>query len=230
MYATIRSHSPTPTGLDIAVDGARERDYYAQLQQDVSFTIAKEKDKVVIINEIGEGMSKDELKQLGKTLKGKDKELFNAITDSKHHVTIHAIDGTKDSGVYLGASHGSVHTIAFGQTSLLDQPQNKGGMTSSQVVGHETLEGYYESNGDSQVDAHVKTNKFFPGFNSPPVWDQYRLQGGNMVIGLIGNQTTANGINERTTTEFDTPVPLADFKKGKGAPYSGYPIDVKKVP
>src|SRR5882672_7492180 len=236
LYSYVRNNSLTfsaPTGLDINVDGAKEDEYYKELQKDVSFSISKNNGKVIIVNSVGAELTKKELKALGKTLKGAEKQMFNATTDSKNHVTIHAIDGVTDSSVFFGRSdgkHTGSHTIAFGQAALLDGAKNAGGMTAAQLVGHETLEGYYESQGVAFDDAHLQANKSFAGFNQDPVWDTQQQQG-NMVIGLIGNSKIAGtNVTERFTTRFNTPVPKADFAKGKGAPYKGYPVNVEKEP
>jgi len=195
LYAYTRNNPlkfTDPTGLDISVDGARADDYYKRLQQDASFKISNEKGKVIIVDAKGNKLSNKDLKALGKTLSGGDKEIFNAITDTKHHVTIHAIDGATDSSILFGNSdHHGTHTIAFGQAELLDQPQNAGGVTSAQLVGHETLEGYYESTGMSHDDAHVRVNPMFPGFNEFPKFDTSVIQGGTLVIGMIGNTAIA---------------------------------------
>jgi hypothetical protein len=220
-----------PLGLDITVNGSEQDEYAKRLQSDVSFRIDFGKDiKIVIVDTNGKALDKDALKALGKTLKGAEKELFNAITDEKHHVAINAIDGSKDPSVFFGRSNGAEHTIAFGQAALLDQPKNAGGMTSTQLVGHETLEAYYESKGVTLVDAHNYANRFFAGFNADPVYHTQRVQG-NMVLGLIGDSRIAGTrTTERITYEFVTPVPRADFDRGRGVPYRVYPIDVEKKP
>ena len=102
-------------------------------------------------------------------------------------------------------------------------------------MGHETLEGYYESRGEDPNSSHNHANEHFPGFNQAPTWDTARALG-NMVIGIVGNTKIAGtNITERITVDFDTPVPKADFMKKKGAPYKSYPdksypVDVERKP
>lgn len=167
-------------------------------------------------------LDKDALKALGKSLKGGEKEFFKAITDPKHHVTINAIDGTKDSNVFFGRSddkHTGSHTIAFGQAALLDSAKNAGGMTAAQLVGHETLEGYAESKGSSLQDAHDYANRYFGGLDPGLTKGAtYGLQGGN-VVQLTGNFTVHGSKTvERITMQFVTPIPQQDFLKAKGFP------------
>jgi hypothetical protein len=88
------------------------------------------------------------------SLSKSDKAFLAAIDDSKHHVTINAVEGDKDSSVFFGGSHGATHTINFDQTALLDSPKNAGGMTAASLVGHETLEGYQQSIGYSMTEGH----------------------------------------------------------------------------
>src|SRR2546423_3590904 len=212
-----------PTGLDITCDGNRCNDYLDGLRKDVSFKIAYDKNgKVVTEGDINK-------KHLSKS----EKELLKAIGDEKHHVTIHAIDGGKDANVFFGRSddkHTGSHTIAFDQTALLDRAKNAGGMTSAQLIGHETLEGYAESKGNSFEDAHNYANEYFGGLDSDSAKGaSYGVRGGN-VIQLTGNFTVhGTSITERITLQFVTPIPKQDFLKMKGAPYPQFPINVEAV-
>jgi hypothetical protein len=212
-----------PTGLDITCDGKRCNDYLNALQKDASFKIAYDKNgKVVTEGDIDK-----------KNLSKSEKELLKAIDDNKHHVTIHAVDGGKDANVFFGRSddkHTGSHTIAFDQASLLDSPKNAGGLTSAQLVGHETLEGYAESKGNSLEDAHNYANEYFGGLDPGGAQNAtYGVLGGN-VVQLTGNFTVhGSSITERITVQFVTPIPQQDFLKGKGAPYQQYPINVEVV-
>lgn len=207
-----------PLGLDITCDGSRCNDYLGALQKDVSFKVTMDKN-----GKIGTEGDIDK-KHLSKS----EKQLLKAIDDTKHHVTINAIDGGKDSSVFFGASHGASHTIAFDQAALLDSPKNAGGMTSAQLIGHETLEGYAESQGNSLIDAHNYANEFFGGLGAGTLKGAtYGSQNGNVVqltgsFSIYGSSTT-----ERITVQFATPIPQQDFLKGKGAPYPQYPIKVE---
>lgn len=223
-----------PLGLDITVIGSEQDEYARQLQADVSFHVDFGADnKIVIVDSNGNQLDKDALKALGKTLKGADKELFNAITDTKHHVTINAIDAAKEPLVFFGRSdapHTGEHTIAFGQAALLDQPKNSGGYSSSDLVGHETLEAYFESKGASFQDAHSHASDFFGGLDVGAAKNITAQAIGYMVIGFTGDvRVEGRKTVERIKMEYVTPVPKADFLKGKGAPYKGYPTDVEKI-
>jgi hypothetical protein len=164
-----------------------------------------------------------------KGLSKADKALLKAIDDEKHHVTINTVGGDKDASVFFGASHGAAHTINFDQVALLDSAKNAGGVTSAQLVGHETLEGYAESQGSSLLDAHNFANWYFGGINPLPTGATYGVLGGNVYqmtgnFGVHGSSTT-----ERITMHFVTPIPQQDFLKGKGAPYAVYPTNVEVV-
>ena len=147
---------------------------------------------------------------------------------------IHAIDGGKDPDVFFGRSDGNhtgSHTIAFEQTALLGDAKNVGGITSAQVVGHETLEGYAESKGNSAEDAHNYANGFFGGLDRQSTSGTYGLQQpGAMVVHMTGSFSIhGSSTTERITLHFVTPIPQQDFLKGKGAPYAQYPVKVEAV-
>lgn len=209
-----------PTGLDITCDGTRCNDYLANLQKDVSVTLSFDKNGTVVVS------SKTDENGLSK----KDKQFLKAIKDTKHHVMIHAVDGAKDGTIFLGRSdgdHTGSHTIAFGQLSLLDSSKNVGGITPAAVVGHETLEGYAESTGESLDQAHKFANFYSPMGDHTPTWQREYRSGGN-VVGLAGKidfGPVTNTITEHVVFQFSTPVPQADFDKGAGAPYKGFPVE-----
>jgi RHS repeat-associated protein len=209
-----------PTGWDVTCTGNRCNDYLKALQKDASFKVAyDENGKVVTEGDIDK-------KSLSKT----DKALLKAIDDPKHHVKISAIDGEQDSSVFFGASHGASHTIAFDQAALLDSAKNAGGMTSAQLIGHETLEGYAESQGNSLIDAHNYANEFFGGLDIGTLQGAtYGSQNGNVVQLTANFSIHGNSTTERITLQYVTPIPRQDFLKGKGGPYPVYPSDVEAV-
>jgi hypothetical protein len=215
-----------PLGLDIACQGDRCDDYLKALGKDVSFKIGYDKyGKVVTVGDIDK-----------KSLSKSDKAFLGAINDDKHHVTINAIDGsTASNGLFLGSSDGNntgTHTIAFGQAALLDKAANAGGMTSAGLVGHETLEGYWESKTSGGLDAlggghNWAASLGFPGFDSGTTVSA-QAQGG-MVIGFTMDQhIQGTNTNERFGMRFVTPIPQADFLNGKGLPAPAYPVTVEK--
>jgi hypothetical protein len=204
-------------GLDITCTGDRCKDYLSDLQKDVSFKVGYDKDgKVETVGNVDKkGLSKS------------DKAFLKAIDDTKHHVSINAVGGDKDSSVFFGASHGAAHTINFDQTALLNSAQNAGGLTSAGIVGHETLEGYEEAKGGSMSAGHDWAASLgFPGFDKiTPTSAQ--AQGG-FVIGLTGDyHVQGTSINEQIQSRYVTPIPVADFQSGKGLPAPVYPVSAK---
>jgi RHS repeat-associated protein len=207
------------TGLDITCTGDKCANYLTALQKDVSFKIDYDKNgKVETVGDIDK-----------KSLSKSDKAFLSAIDDSKHHVTINAVGGDKDSSVFFGASHGATHTINFDQAALLDSSKNAGGMTSAGLVGHETLEGYDESKGYSMSEGHdYATGLGFPGLDP------------GRITGLFGNAQTGTaygftqqfqvhgtGTTENIRINFATPIPAASVHSGMNA--AGYPVSVEKA-
>src|SRR5208283_691319 len=222
LYAYVRN-SPLSltdaTGLDITCTGDKCANYLTALQKDVSFKIDYDKNgKVETVGDIDK-----------KSLSKSDKAFLSAIDDSKHHVTINAIGGDKDSSVFFGASHGATHTINFDQAALLDSSKNAGGMTSAGLVGHETLEGYDESKGYNMSEGHdYATGLGFPGLDP------------GRITGLFGNAQTGTaygftqqfqvhgtGTTENIRINFVTPIPSASVHSGMNA--AGYPVSVEKA-
>lgn len=206
-----------PTGLDVTCNGNRCSDFLTALQKDVSFKMAISKDgKVATEGDIDQ-------KKLSKS----EKQLLKAIRDTKHHVTITAIDGGRDSSVFFGASHGANHTIAFDQAALLDAAKNAGGMTSAQLVGHETLEGYAESKGETLQDAHDFANGFFPGFDLPTggstgIRTATDLLSIHMLLPIHGT-----GVTENVEFKFNTPIPIQSINNRTAQRTPGVPVDVQ---
>jgi RHS repeat-associated protein len=207
------------TGLNIICGGARCADYLKALQKATSLKLAYGKNgKVVVEGDVDQkGLSKS------------DKAILNAINDNKHTVTINAIGGGKDASVFFGASHGASHTINFDQTSLLDGPKNTGGMTSAGLVGHETLEAYAESKGDSLSEAHdYATGKGFPGLDPGRVTGLYGNAQTGMASGFTQQfQVHGTGTTENISINFVTPIPAASIHSGLNA--AGYPVEVEKA-
>jgi hypothetical protein len=210
-----------PDGLDITCGGDRCDDYLKALSKDVSFNIDYDKDgKVVTVGDIDQ-----------KSLSKSDKAFLNAIDDTKHHVTINAVGGEKDTSTFFGKESGSNHTINFDQAALLDNPKNAGGMTSSGLVGHETLEAYSQSKNNTFDDAHDWAATLgFPGM-TPVGGTPYRA--GGMVLGINGNYKI-QGTNtvERINKRYATPIPQAEYMKNlqnwKPKVYPSYPVSVEK--
>lgn len=208
-----------PTGMEVVVDGDRSKDYMAALQKNVSFKVELS-DKGKVVATVGKDQKLSKM----------DKAILGAINDEKHTVSIHAV--SQDSNVFLGRSDGAhkgEHTIAFDQANLLDQPKNAGGMTSAQLVGHETMEGYYESQGSSFERAHNGANQLFPGFSNRQ--DLGLLGKNGMVMGISFTlQIQGTNINEKFKAIFANPFPQADLGTPRQPPgQNAVPIDIEVV-
>ena len=196
-------------GLDITCAGERCDDYLKSLQESASFKISYKDGKVVTEGKVDK-------KGLTKT----EKELLAAIDDKKHHVTINAIGGGTDPNVFFGSSdgdHTGTHTIAFDQGAVLDKA-GASGLTTSGLVGHETLEGYYESKGSSLADAHHASAQLFPGLDPIPALAPTARVVNGMVTQFTSDWfATGTPVIHTITLKLVTPVPQADFLSGKGA-------------
>jgi RHS repeat-associated protein len=223
-----------PSGLDIEVTGTEQEAYRKRLQQDVSFTVQlnSKTNKVEIVGANGNVLDKNALKALGKTLKGGEKELFNAITDTKNHVTVDTV--RKDSGVFFGRfDGGGKNTIDFGDVDLLDNTKNAGGLSAGQVVGHETLEAYSASKGKGLIDAHAFANQFFGGLGAPippgtPVFDATNTH----LTGVIVDFPVVSkpGVTARVTQQFVTPIPVAAIPTTQAGSQAVHVVNVEKKP
>ncbi len=206
-----------PTGLDVTLSGTQQSEYEKRLngRKGAAFQVKVENNSVVIVDGKGNALGKEGLKALGKQLKGGEKQLFNAITDTKNHVSIDTGDGKPNSDVFFGAFGGNgKQTIDFSDMEKLDAPSNNGGPSASQLVAHETLEGYYASQvggGEAMFDAsHAFANHYFGGLVPPNTvggrfgykrdltnavgeWSDYKVH---------GSKTTV-----RITMMYETPIP-----------------------
>lgn len=227
-----------PTGLDIEVTGTEQEAYRKRLQQKVSFQtqINSKTNKVEIVDANGNVLDKKQLKALGKTLKGGEKELFKAITDTKHHVTIDTTrsDPNVDFGRFIG---GGTNRVDAADLDLLDTWGNFGGFSSSQVVAHETLEAYAAAKGKSFSKSHGFANKFFGGlgdldpatvraFGDPSTGLIYRASGERPVHG-------SPGVRVEITRDFVTPIPMSSLPppgQGGGTFHPAHITKVKKKP
>jgi RHS repeat-associated protein len=217
------------TGLDITVTGTAQDDYVTRLQQNVSFNVKldSQTNKIGIVDSQGNAVDKKGLKALGKTLKGGEKELFNAITDTKNHVTIETVQ--MDPDVDFGRSDGGgKNTIDIADVDLLDAPKNAGGITSAQAVGHETLEAYASSKGKNFNDAHKFANKYFGGLE--PLANTVQIYSGPAGILGVTIELPVHGttnIREQITRQFVTPIPINTVITGR---IPGHIVDVEKKP
>ena len=117
-----------PTGLDITVGGCEQDQYEKRLQALLSFNIKLAFDKnknlkVGIVDANGNALDQKALKALGKTLKGGEKELFNAITDTQNHVTIDTGNGLANPMIFFGdgkSNSGGTNKLDFTDINQLD--------------------------------------------------------------------------------------------------------------
>jgi RHS repeat-associated protein len=224
-----------PTGLDIEVTGTEQDAYLKRLQQNLSFKVQRNttSNKVQIIDANGSVLDQTALKALGKTLKSGEKELFNAITDTKNHVTIDTV--RRDANVDFGRFDGKgKNTIDAADLDLLDAPKNAGGLSSAQVVGHETLEAYAaaKSGATDPANPHSYANRYFGGLGAI---DQSTVRFGgypgpvNQILRVSFEMPIHNGGGARTrvTREFLTPIPENAIPRGH---VPAHIIDVEKKP
>jgi RHS repeat-associated protein len=223
-----------PLGLDITLTGSVQEEYIKQLQKKVSFTVQTntKTNKVEIVGKDGKALSQKELADLGKTLKGTDLAVFNAITDTNNHVTIDTGNGKDDPAVFFGQEKGATHKIDFADLAKLDKAG--GPINASDAVLHETLEAYAQAQGKSFVDAHNSTLEFGPALGVPR---RSRIQNltdtqGNVTGQIIPWSVDGKPANGRPTflgfitvqVQFVTPIP-----KGAVTPTDkALIVDVKK--
>ena len=225
-----------PTGLDIEVTGTEQDEYRKRLQSKLTFRlqINSKTNKIEIVNKDGNVLNNKELKALGKTLMGGEKELFTAITDSKNHVSIETV--RNDGGVFFGAFvGGGKQKIDLGDVDLLDSYDNAGGFSAGTVIGHETLEGYAASKGSGFNDAHAYANGFFGGLagvtqvQGSEVYDvnKQHLLSFKADYQVVGNPGVAS---TRVTHTFVTPIPMASINTLPAGSQLNHVTKVEKVP
>jgi hypothetical protein len=103
-------------------------------------------------------------------------------------------------------------------------------LTSAGLVGHETLEGYSESLGNTLAKGHdYATGLGFPGLDPGKINGLYGNPSTGMAYGFV-QQFQLHGTNtrENISINFDTPIPAASIHSGMNA--SGYPVKVERAP
>jgi hypothetical protein len=169
-----------------------------------------------------------------KKLTDSEKALLKAINDKDHVVTIKAIGGEKNGSFWFGRSdapHTGTHTIAMGQMKLLDAPTNAGGVTSAQAVAHETIEGYYESLGESTEQAHTDTNNLCGGCVAgiDKILRARSIGPGDTVTdSVLDVAVGGSSVRERIIFHLVTQIPEATFSKTLGVGNS-YPVVVENI-
>jgi RHS repeat-associated protein len=237
-----------PRGLDIEVIGEAQDEYIWRLQQNLTFKISQNSKtgKVQIVDKDGNPLDKKALKQLEKSLKkaGKstdnsaERELFKAITDTKHHAVIDTVN--KSSGVFFGSFNGQgYNTVDMSDLAVLDNSSDNGGFTSAQVVGHETLEAYHSAVNQTTLanmgNSHFYANQFFPGLTpaaNPNV--VLTINNGNIThiqsnFSVQDKTSNATSTTLRIERQFVTPIPLNAIPSA-GPPIPQHVVDVRRIP
>ena len=209
-----------PDGLDIYVYGSEDpEEYLRRLQENVSFSIQ--------LQQVDEGVYKVVLSDnnpsqdvLFENLQQRESEIYTAITDPNNRVSIDLVrrDANVDFGRFDG---GGQNTIDLADLDLLDRPANAGGLSSAQVVGHETLEAYAaaKSGATDPADPHRYANGYFGGLGAI---DRSTVQFAgypgpvNQILRVSFEMPIHNGggVRTRVTREFLTPIPENAIPRG----------------
>jgi RHS repeat-associated protein len=231
-----------PSGLAIEVTGDAVDDYMRRLNNlTPSFIVRRnqETNKVEIVDSEGNVLDKKALKTLGKSLKdSKEKELFKAITDTKNTARIEAVNDDPDTffGRFMGNGRNIVDEADL---QVLDNSSDNGGITSAQVVGHETLEAYHSAINRTSLanmgTSHVYANQFFPGLMqaaNPNV--VLTINNGNIThiqsnFSVQDKTSNATSTTLRIERQFVTPIPLNAIPS-TGAPIPQHVVDVRRIP
>jgi hypothetical protein len=187
-----------PIGLDITVTGSEQEEYLRRFnaRKGVKFQTAIVNNKLTIVNSKGEALNDKQLKELSKTLKGGEAELFKAITDDKNHATVDTGNGKPNDNVLFGqATAKGLNTLDFTDIRQLDAASNAGGNTGSMVVAHETLEAYYTSLGlppFGNPSAHNNTGLYFSGYDYASTVEYMKPDANGNVRGFTLDSTLTN--------------------------------------
>jgi hypothetical protein len=113
--------------------------------------------------------------------------------------------------------------------ALLDATKNAGGMTSAELVGHETLEGYDESKGYTTSEGHdYATGLGFPGLDPGRITGMFGNAQTGTVYGFTQQfQVHGTGTTENIRFNLSTPIPTASVHSGMQAP--AYPVSIEKA-
>jgi len=165
-----------PVGLDIQVSGDAQDDYLKHLQGGVkskNFVITKDANGKLGV----QGLDLSDKKAVDKFKKGlKDKgdiALFTAITTGNTaKIEANKVNDKVSIAQFIGVD--GTQRLDMGEISLFDSSSNKGGMTTSDVVAHETLEAWYGVNGKpSYNDAHNAASEVFGGLSDAILSGQF---------------------------------------------------------
>lgn len=231
-----------PNGLEVTVndktiDGTGDDDYKKIVngRKDGKFQIGINNNKVIIVDAKGNALSINDLDTLGKTLKGGEKELFNAITNTNKNATVNIV--RDDPNIFFGAyEKKGENTIDVGDAAKLDNSKNTGGRTAFMSVAHETLEAFYTiSKNLGEKSAHNLVDPMFPGlsfYKSASGRDEVRnaigikSTDGKFVTGYRGDFDVPSipGVSERITFEYVTQIPVQSFKG-----ISGQGVNIKSI-
>jgi RHS repeat-associated protein len=237
-----------PTGLDpdpdIQVTGQEQDEYLKRLQGELpGFVVGIDPDTnnvtVDTPADIPEGKAREYALDAYSRLTPTGQQLYDAIVDPINHATIDTGNGQPNPLVFFGRFDGGGHnTLDFSDINLLDAPANAGGITSTQVVAHETLEAYSSAkNPGSPVGPnHNFANQYAGGLDQvagsgQPVWDnpatQANLVGATATFTVHGSNPV---VREEITLHFVTPIPQAAISTTPSGSQPNNVVSVRKVP
>jgi hypothetical protein len=140
--------------------------------------------------------------------------LYKAITDDK---TVQIQAEKNAPGVLFGKSDlgekgpekgtPGLHTIAFDQANKLDSVGNAGGLSSAQLVAHETIEAYSELEGNSFEAAHEYANSLAGGLGAVALALEISDKNGNITGVTIFFPVIGSSVHEMVSIKFNTPIP-----------------------
>ena len=148
-----------PSGESVKVKGSQQSQYLADLQEGLSFTVQIQKKKLVIVDANGKALDDKALKAMRESLTDAEKAIFDAITDKKHTATIDTGNGKANPGILFGKFLGNgKNKLDYADINLLRSEGNKGGLTPSTDVKHETIEAYASALGKDGPASHAYAN------------------------------------------------------------------------
>ena len=133
--------------------------------------------------------------------------LLNAITDKSNGATLSVFGdtGTVDFGVFEGIGRNSVD---LGNLSKLDSQSNRLGVSSGDVIAHESLEAYFSLSTKNGGAAHNQVlNAGLPGLFSPGGIPDYDPSRTNLIGVTIDFTFSDRSGSMRSITRLATPIP-----------------------
>lgn len=165
-----------PTGLDISIAGGEDDWALDELRKGLSYgsqITTNEQNVISIVDANGKILDpknkkdKKVLEKMGKSLEGAEKELFNAIIDTKVHSTLTAEKDSNSVDVGQNVSPGN-NSVDRADVELLAEHSGRGGFSASDVVKHEAMEAYLTAKKKKTIfdDKSSHENNPFEGITS----------------------------------------------------------------